>query len=68
MSTAPDDDGYAALVALGGRPLDPARLAAVAAAQRAMWPGLEAMRAVPLAFVDAIEPGHALGRLHRGPT
>ena len=62
----PDQAAFAAIVAFGGRPLQ-AHVAAIAAAQGAMWPGLEAMRAVPLALVDAIEPGHALARLHGGP-
>lgn len=64
--SAPDREAFAALLAFGGHPLDPARLDAVAAAQSAMWPSLQALRDTPLAFVDALEPGHALARLHGG--
>jgi hypothetical protein len=64
MSDAPPPDAFAAMLAFGGHPLTPERAAAVAAAQTAMWPGLLAMRAVSLSLVDAIEPGHAVARLH----
>lgn len=63
--SAPDEAVVAAVLRHGGRPLDPPRAVAIAAAQAALWPALEALRAVPLPLVGATEPGHALAHLHR---
>jgi hypothetical protein len=65
--SAPDEAVVAALLRHGGHPLDGDRTAAIAAAQAVLWPALEALRAVPLPLVDAVEPGHALARLHGHP-
>ncbi len=52
-----------AVAALGGRAIDPASAAAAIEARLLATDGLAAMRAVPLALIDAVEPLHHAARL-----
>lgn len=59
----PDPTSFTQIAASSGHDLDATRIEAIASACDAAWPGVLAMRAVPLDLIGAIEPAHLVGRL-----
>lgn len=61
-----DDEGVLAAIAhLGGERLDPALAAAAVVARTTARRGIEELRDVSLALINATEPGHLTQRLVR---
>jgi hypothetical protein len=65
--TEPTDETFAAILRNQGLSLSEERLAHAVAAHAAMRPELDALRAVPLSFLEPVlEPGTALQWIERG--
>lgn len=63
----PTVDGFRALLANQGLTLTEERLAQAVATHAAMRPDLEALRAIPLSFLEPVlEPGTALQWIEQG--